>query len=42
MNETALAQSLTKNGMDSDMAQRALYAYRRTMGMTDQAAPSPF
>ncbi|HTT98239.1 MAG TPA: hypothetical protein VMF58_09330, partial [Rhizomicrobium sp.] len=41
-NETALAQSLTKSGMNSDMAQRALYAYRRSMGASDQAAASPF
>ena len=41
-NETALAQSLTNSGMSSDMAQRALYAYRRSMGASDQAAASPF
>jgi hypothetical protein len=41
-NETALAQSLTKSGMDSEMAQRALYAYRRSMGVSDQTAVSPF
>jgi hypothetical protein len=42
VNETALAQSLTKSGMDSEMAQRALYAYRRSMGVSDQTAVSPF
>jgi len=41
-NETALAQSLTKSGMDSDMAQRALYAYRRASGISDQTTSSPF
>lgn len=41
-NEMALSQSLTKSGMDSDMAQRALYAYRRASGMPAQAAASPF
>lgn len=41
-NEIALSQSLARTGADNEMTQRALYAYRRTMGMTDQAAPSPF
>lgn len=41
-NEIALSQSLTRSGADSEMAQRALYAYRRTMGVPDQAAVSPF
>jgi len=41
-NETALTQSLTKSGMDSDMAQRALYAYRRASGVPAQASASPF
>ncbi|HVU21703.1 MAG TPA: hypothetical protein VHE09_13310 [Rhizomicrobium sp.] len=42
VNETALARSLTNSGIDSDMAQRALYAYRRTMGVSNQTSPSPF
>jgi hypothetical protein len=41
-NETALEQSLTRSGMDNDMAQRALYAYRRSTGLSDQTAVSPF
>jgi len=41
-NETALTQSLTRSGMDSDMAQRALYAYRRASGIPAQTAASPF
>lgn len=40
--EAALASSLTKSGMNSDMAQRALYAYRRATGLPDQAALSPY
>jgi hypothetical protein len=35
---TALANSLSAKGVDGDMASRALYAYRRSMGM---AAPVP-
>jgi hypothetical protein len=41
-NEVALTQSLARTGADSEMTQRALYAYRRTMGSQDQAAVSPF
>ncbi len=42
LDETSLAQSLTKSGIDGDMAQRALYAYRRANGIPVQAAASPF
>jgi hypothetical protein len=42
MNESALTASLNRAGADGDMTQRALYAYRRATGLSDQAAPSPF
>jgi hypothetical protein len=42
MNESALTASLDRAGADSDMTQRALYAYRRATGLQDQAAASPF
>ena len=41
-NESALTASLNRVGADSDMTQRALYAYRRATGLPDQAALSPF
>jgi len=42
MNESALTASLNRAGADSDMSQRALYAYRRATGLPDQAALAPF
>jgi hypothetical protein len=41
-NEMALTQSLSRAGADSEVTQRALYAYRRTMGLSNQAVVSPF
>lgn len=35
----ALTQSLSSRGVDSDIASRALYAYRRTMAMAAQQTP---
>jgi hypothetical protein len=35
----ALTQSLSAKGVDSDTAARALYAYRRTMGMSTSYVP---
>ena len=40
--ESALSTSLTKSGTASDLAQRALFAYRRANGLMPQAALSPF
>jgi hypothetical protein len=40
--ETALSQSLNRSGVSGDIAQRALYAYRRANGLGAQAAASPF
>lgn len=40
--ESALSVSLTKSGADSDLAQRALFAYRRANGLMPQAALAPF
>ena len=42
MNESALTASLNRVGADSDMTQRALYAYRRATGFQDQSAASLF
>lgn len=42
LNESALTASLNRAGADSDMTRRALYAYRRATGLSDQAVPSPF
>jgi hypothetical protein len=42
LDETALTASLNRSGADSEMMQRALYAYRRTNGGAAQAAVSPF
>jgi hypothetical protein len=39
---TALANSLARAGTDSDIAQRALYAYRRSNELSAQGTPSPF
>ncbi|MEI9930739.1 MAG: hypothetical protein WDM89_09360 [Rhizomicrobium sp.] len=41
-NEVALTQSLARFGANSEMTQRAIYAYRRTTSTPDQAATSPF
>jgi hypothetical protein len=41
-NESALTASLNRSGADSNMTQRALFAYRRATGLPDQAAPAPF
>lgn len=38
----ALTQSLERSGVDSGLAQRALYAYRRGNALLASAAPSPF
>jgi len=40
--ETALSVSLSKSGADSDLAQRALFAYRRANGLMPQTALAPF
>jgi hypothetical protein len=42
LDEAALTASLNRSGVDSEMTQRALYAYRRTTGAPAQAAVSPF
>jgi hypothetical protein len=42
LDEAALTASLNRSGADSEMTQRALYAYRRTTGAPAQAAASPF
>ncbi|HWA03685.1 MAG TPA: hypothetical protein VG819_09155 [Rhizomicrobium sp.] len=39
---SALSQSLRRAGVDGDLAQRALYAYRRSNETLAQAAVSPF
>jgi hypothetical protein len=42
MDVAALSDSLTRAGVRNDIAQRALYAYRRSNELTGQATPSPF